>query len=147
MITKTYFDKCNTIIKDSYYNTGINPVAELNYGNNLTRILLHFSTDKVKNLVDDKTYPDVSKLRHVLKMTNCASLDNTILDKRIPTSDYQGFKERAVSFDVILFLVPNEWDGGRGFDYARDMALIGTIFCHWKTINFHLKRETNQLSL
>lgn len=126
MITKTYFDKCNTIIKDSYYNTGINPVAELNYGNSLTRIIFHFSTDKVKKLVDDKTYPDISKLKHVLKMTNCASLDNTILDKKLMTSDYQSFKERAVSFDVILFLIPNDWDGGRGFDYARDMALVGT---------------------
>lgn len=126
MISKTYFDKCNTIIKNSYYNTGINPIAELNYGNSLTRILFHFSTDKVKKMIEDKTYANVSKLRHTLKMTNCGSLDNTILDKKLMTSDYQSFKERAVSFDVILFLIPEEWDGGRGFDYARDLALVGT---------------------
>lgn len=126
MISKTYFDKCNTIIKNSYYNTGINPIAELNYGNSLTRILFHFSTDKVKKMIEDKTYANVSKLRHILKMTNCGSLDNTILDKKLMTSDYQSFKERAVSFDVILFLIPEEWDGGRGFDYARDLALVGT---------------------
>ena len=42
MITRTYFDKINTIIKDSEYNNGINPVAEMIYGKSLTRILLHF---------------------------------------------------------------------------------------------------------
>lgn len=126
MVTKTYLDKCNTIIKDSYYNTGINPVAELNYGKDISRIILHFPVDKVKSMIEDKTYPDISKIKHVLKMVNCASLDNTVLDKRIMTSDYRGLKERAVSFDVFLFLIPDDWDNGRGFDYARDLSLVGT---------------------
>lgn len=126
MITKTYFNKCNTIIKDSYVNSGINPVAELNYGKDLTRIIFQFDTEKIEKLVCDKTYADISKLKHKLVMTNCASLDNTILDKKMLSSTYQGFKERAVSFDIIFFLIPKQWDGGRGFDYVNDLALRGT---------------------
>lgn len=126
MVTKTYFSKINTIIKDSNVNTGINPVAELNYGKDISRILFKFDTTKVSNLICDKTYANTSKLKHILKMSNCASLDNTILDKKILSSTYQGLKERAVSFDVIFFLIPQDWDSGRGFDYVNDLGIVGS---------------------
>ena len=32
MVVRTYFDKNNTIIKNSNINTGLNPVTELFYG-------------------------------------------------------------------------------------------------------------------
>ena len=46
--TKTYISKCNTIIKESYANTGLNPIMELNYGLMTTRGLLYFDHNKVK---------------------------------------------------------------------------------------------------
>lgn len=82
IVTKTFLDRCNTIIKDSPVNTGLNPVAELNYSKLLTRIILHFDHNKVKDLVCDKTYPDISKLKHVLKMVNCGSIDASTFDKK-----------------------------------------------------------------
>ena len=126
MVTKTYISKCNTIVKDDNVNLGINPVAELNFGRDVSRILLYFDLCKLHSLVEDKTYPDISKLRHELILYNCASLDNTTLDKKLLKSDYQGLKERASSCDVILFLIPNNWDGGRGFDWTRDATLTST---------------------
>lgn len=123
MVTKTYISKCNTIVKDDNVNLGINPVAELNFGRDVSRIILYFDLCKLHSLVEDKTYPDISKLRHELILYNCASLDNTTLDKKLLKSDYQGLKERASSCDVILFLIPNDWDGGRGFDWTRDATL------------------------
>ena len=42
MLYRTYIDKFNTIVENSELNIGINPVAELNYGKLITRMLLHF---------------------------------------------------------------------------------------------------------
>ena len=74
IVTKTYLSKCNTIVRDNACNMSLNPVMELNYGRLLTRGLIYFDHRKVKALVEDKTYPDISKLHHVLKMTNAASV-------------------------------------------------------------------------
>ena len=59
--TKTYITKSNTIVKDSNVNLSLNPVMELNYGKMLTRGIIYFDHNKVKKLVEDKTYPDMSK--------------------------------------------------------------------------------------
>ena len=48
MIIHTFFDKCNTIFENSEFNTGYNPVAELNAGSILSRILIHFDLNKLK---------------------------------------------------------------------------------------------------
>ena len=119
--TKTFPDKVNTIVKDSPVNLSLNPVMELNYGGMLTRGMLHFDVSKLKGMVDDKTYPDMGKLKHVLRMTNAASVNDRGINCRMFASDYDGYKQRAVSFDIILFLIPNDWDSGRGFDYAQDL--------------------------
>lgn len=123
-VTRTFIDRCNTIVKGSDINLGINPVAELNFGGGtVSRILLHFPIEKIKGLVEDGTYPDISKLSHQLVLFNCASLDNVTLDKKINKSDYSGLKERASSCDILFFLIPMDWDGGRGFDWVRDASL------------------------
>lgn len=118
--TKTYLSKSNTIIRDAYTNTGLNPVVELNYGNVNTRALIYFDHNKVKSMVENGTYPDITKLRHVLKMTNAASVDvRPIYD--CTSMDYDGKKQRAASFDLIFFLIPQYWDEGKGFDYVQDL--------------------------
>lgn len=119
--TKTYITKSNTIIKESYANTGLNPIMELNYGLMTTRGLLYFDHNKVKKMVEDKIYPDISKLKHVLKMTNTASVNEDFINCAMLDSEYNEFKQRAISFDLIFFLIPKEWDGGRGFDYVKDL--------------------------
>ena len=72
---RTYLDKCATIVRGSEFNTGLNPVSELVWGRNLSRFLIHFDLSKIQKLVNDKTYADVSQLRHILKITNAGSLD------------------------------------------------------------------------
>ena len=121
IVTRTFLDKSNTIIKDSPVNTGLNPVLELNYGKLLTRGLIHFDCSDLACKVADKVYPDVSKLRHTLRMTNAASFDMDNMEREIPATDFSSEKQRATSFDIILFLLPEEWDSGRGFDYVTDM--------------------------
>lgn len=121
IVTKTYISKSNTLFKDSCANLGLNPVMELNFGKTVSRGIIYFDHTKVKNMVNDKTYPDMSKLRHTLKMTNAASLYK--LDIHKPCSDliFNDYKERANSFDIIFFLINKEWDNGIGFDYVKDM--------------------------
>ena len=120
IVTKTYIEKCNTIVKDNNANLSLNPIMEINYGKMLSRGLLYFDHQKIKRMVEDKTYPDINKLRHILHMTNTSSIvDKTINDCNM-SSQMDGLRQRAASFDLIFFLIPNEWDNGRGFDYIAD---------------------------
>lgn len=123
IVTHTFIDKSNTIIKDSQASVGLNPILELNYGKMLTRAMIYFSHEKLKNLVEDKVYPDISKMHHVLKMKNSGSIDDRQINKKFLDSNGEYIKERASSFDLIFFLIPNDWDEGKGFDYVQDMEI------------------------
>jgi len=119
MVTKTYISKFNTIIKGSSINVGINPVAELVYGTSLSRMLVYFDHNRIKELVEDKVCPDISKFKHTLKITNAGSLDFTQMHCGETSQITDHVKIRASSFDLIFFLIPKEWDNGKGFDYAQ----------------------------
>lgn len=118
MIERTYLSKCCTIIKDSDLNTGINPVLELIYGKRTTRLLLYFDLEKLCNKINEKIYPDITKFKHILNLTNCGSIDFSDLHSQLLSSVDDTVKIRTTSFDLIFFLIPKEWDGGKGFDYA-----------------------------
>lgn len=119
MNIKTYFDKTNTIIYGSTYNTSQNPVCELYYGNGYTRFLLEIDTDRIKSMIDDKTFSDVTKLKHTLKMKNCWSLQ-AIDSKMVFNSGKDTIKERTSSFDLYLVRMPEPWDSGSGNDFTKD---------------------------
>lgn len=136
IITKTFLSKCNTIVKDSHINLSLNPIMELNYGKMNTRGIIYFDHSKLQCMVNDKIYPDINKLHHTLKMTNCASIATHNINKPCLTSEYNDYKERAISFDIILFLIPYKWDDGRGFDYVCDLydnshKSISNYACNW----------------
>lgn len=118
MITKTFISKFTTIIKDSLLNTGLNPIGELVYGKLYSRMLVYFNLDKIKDKISDKTFPDISKLKHTLHITNAGSIDF----KELHIKDYSDInnskRERASSFNLIFFLIPKEWDSGKGYDYS-----------------------------
>lgn len=117
MILHTLINKCNTIIKDSEINTGLNPVAELNIGSNITRILLNFNTEDLKNKIKNGEI-NTKNLTHKLKMTNCGNINLPLVEDDF----FNGCnnKKRAISFDIIAFKLPMEWDEGRGYDYHGD---------------------------
>jgi len=119
MIYRTYINKFNTLIEDSSLNTGINPVAELVYGANVSRIICYFDHSKLKEMVDSNIFPDMSKLHHTLRITNAGSIDFTELHCNEFSSIGSNRKRRATSFDIIFFLIPKFWDRGKGFDYSR----------------------------
>ena len=123
MITRTYLSKMCSIIKDSDLNTGINPVSELLFGKNVSRILIQFDHNRIKKMMEDGTMPDKSKITHRLKITNAGSLDFTMLHHTDTSSVSGCMRKRASSFDLIFFLIPKDWDAGKGFDYSRSEFL------------------------
>ena len=69
MVLRTYFDRNNTLIYNNNTNVGRNPVTELYYGGtgaeqSYTRFIFQFDESRIKELYDNKTYPDLSKLKH-----------------------------------------------------------------------------------
>ena len=137
IVTHTFIDKSNTIIKDSMASVGLNPILELNYGEMLTRGLIHFDHTKVKKMVEDKIYPDTSKLRHVLKMKNAGSIDDKHINRIYLDSNGDYYKQRTSSFDLIYFLIPNDWDEGKGFDYKQDLNLRNHRAYSWRGCNWY----------
>ena len=127
MVYKTYIDKFNTIVSGSKINTGLNPISELVWGKDtiVSRALIHFDHSRVKELMDNGTMPNISKMRHILKITNAGSLDFTQLHKCETSSINDNKKVRAVSFDLIFFLIPKDWDAGKGFDFSKNYFNVG----------------------
>lgn len=121
IVTRTYIEKCNTIVKDNHANLSLNPIMEINYGNMLSRGIIYFDHNKVKKMVEDKTYTDINKLKHILHITNSSSIIDKNINRCGMDSQIDGHKQRAASFDLIFFLIPNEWDNGKGFDYVMDV--------------------------
>lgn len=119
MIKHTFLNKCNTIIKDSEYNTGLNPVIELNAGVVTSRILIDIDLDSLKNAVMNGEM-NTSNLTHILKMKNCGSINLSNFNDETDKGSFT--KKRASSFDIIAYKIPFLWDAGTGFDYSGDYA-------------------------
>jgi hypothetical protein len=125
-IHRSYFDKSNTLVYNSYTNTGRNPIVELFYGRvdniaipiGYSRYIFNIDLTTLTEKINDKTistsctgYNDIT---HTLRMTNTSFFDKELLNDK--TS--QG-RRRATSFDLILFRIPQNqsWDSGVGYDY------------------------------
>lgn len=121
MIQRTYIEKFTTIRSGSTLNVGINPVSELCYGTSISRNLVYFDISDLQCKLSNKIYPSTDKLTHRLKITNAGSLDFTQMHCGETSSMTDDVKLRASSFDIIFFLIPQEWDGGKGFDYALSL--------------------------
>lgn len=123
MIRRTFIDKSTTIFKNSTDNFGLYPISMLNYGNIVSRVLLHFDINTINSIINN--YHGEKEIKHILKMTNCGNIDMRKLGKPIPSSDINGIKERAVSFTIIALPITEDWDEGIGFDESSDFWLIG----------------------
>lgn len=124
MVIRSFFDKNNTILSNNNINTGMNPVAELFYGgpeseNKYSRFLFHFDETRLRSLYTGGTIPDLSKLKHTLKLTNTGSLSYQLLNGTMED------KVRTSSFDLILFKINQYWDEGTGYDYSVPIILNG----------------------
>ena len=133
-IHRSYFDKTNTIIYNSYTNTARNPIVELFYGRvdniaqplGYSRYIFNIDLSELIEKINDKIIStdctNFNDIKHTLRMTNTSFFDSDLINDK--TS--QG-RRRATSFDLILFRIPKTsgstgnpqpWDEGVGFDYC-----------------------------
>ena len=130
-IYRSYFDKSDTLLYNSYTNTGRNPIVELFYGraNNssapigFSRYIFNIDLSNLIQKINDNVISTDcgTNLTHTLRMTNTSFFDKELLND----TTSQG-RRRATSFDLILFRIPKtsgdtgnpqSWDTGVGYDY------------------------------
>ena len=129
-INNSYFSRNNTIVLNSYVNTGRNPVTQLYYGDGSLSSPIGYSRfifDLDLTLLKEKSATGVistgctTQITHVLKMTNTSSFNEELLNTSMPDGSL-----RATSFDLILFRIPpidfddnqpQYWDEGVGYDF------------------------------
>jgi len=131
-INNSYFSRNNTIILNSFVNTGRNPVTELFYGstvnltypNGYSRFIFDLDLGLLIEKYTDGTITTScnDSVTHTLRMVNTSSFNQELLN-----TETSQLRKRATSFDLILFRIPNlldeeltvqNWDEGVGYDYA-----------------------------
>ena len=110
-ILRSYIDKNNTIISNTYVNTGRNPVIELNFGSSdfvvpnygYTRCIFNLDLSLLRENIASGVISTgcTTGMTHVLQMTNTSSFDNELLNSFMSNE-----RRRATSFDLILFRIP-----------------------------------------
>jgi hypothetical protein len=111
---RSYFEKNNTILKNSHVNTAKNPNTELYYGSGFSKFIFKIDLTDLKNKIDNGEYVLDENTIHSLHMTNTIFGDEALMG-----GDRGNGKKRASSFDLILFKIEEYWDEGLGFDYDR----------------------------
>ena len=119
MIRHFFIDKSNTIISNSEQNLGLNPILHVAYGKGVMKSLIYFDMNEIQDLINDKTFANLDKLKFTLKLTNCFSVDGLPYEKEL-IRELGSSALRASSFDLILHKLPFSFDAGRGFDYIQD---------------------------
>jgi len=91
-----------------------------------SRFIFDLNLDDLQEKVDDGRINLVGACnnhpaKHTLRMVNTSFFDDDLFNTRTAKSN-----KRAVSFDLILFVVPQFWDEGTGYDYS-DMIITSTM--------------------
>lgn len=127
MVIRTFFDRNNTIIYNDLINTGRNPITELFYGGPVgeeshSRFIFHFDETRLNEIHSCGGFGDLTNVRHTLRMTNTGAFDSKLLGKTTCSG-----KDRASSFDLIVFKLEQPWDEGNGYDYTYgDTSFLAT---------------------
>ena len=109
---RSYFEKNNTVLKKSYVNTAKNPTTEIFYGSLYSKFIFKVDLTDLKDKVDNGDLVIGAQTKHYLKMTNTVIGDSKLIGQSTGSG-----RNRATSFDLIVFEVPEFWDEGVGFDY------------------------------
>jgi len=116
---RSYFQKNNTIIKGSTTNTAKNPTTEIFYGNGtFSKFIFNIDFTDLISKYNNGDFNILSTgLNHRLHLTNCIFGDEGFKGQGRSTG-----RQRASSFDLILFGITEDWDEGVGFDYVNNPA-------------------------
>ena len=109
---RSYFEKNNTIIKLSSVNTAKNPTTDIYYGSSFSKFIFKIDLVDLQSKIDNGDLVLDGNTKHYLKMTNTIFGDEGLKGQNRMTG-----KDRATSFDLVLFKILEFWDEGVGFDY------------------------------
>jgi hypothetical protein len=107
---RSYFLKNNTIISNTLTNTAKNPATNIFYGVNHSRFLFQVDFSNLTNKIQNGELVLDSNTTHTLSLKNTIFGDETLLN--LPTG---AGMDRASSFELILFVIPEYWDEGAFF--------------------------------
>jgi hypothetical protein len=108
----SYFLKNNTIIRNSVINTSKNPSTEIFYGEGLSRFIFTVDFTNLQDKINNGDLVIDNNTKHYLKMTN-----TVIGDSKLIGNDKSTGRQRATSFDLVVFELDETWDEGVGYDY------------------------------
>lgn len=115
---RSYFEKNNTIIRygstGSQINTAKNPNTEIFYGSGFSKFLFQLDLSSLQTKINNGEVVLDANTRHTLHLTNTIFGDEDLLGSRRGTG-----RERAVAFELVLFVIPEYWDEGVGYDYEE----------------------------
>lgn len=141
MIRHFFIDKATTIIKDSYINTGANPVLSLSCGDNnmIMRGIVSFDLEKVNQWIKENTL-DKQYLKFILHLTNKNSLD-------IIQQPENKISKVTNPFDLEFFTIDKMFDQGRGYDYDNygnyfEQNSVTVFGANWYNARTDVKWET-----
>lgn len=109
---RSYFEKNNTLIKNSQVNTSKNPTTEIFYGSAFSRFIFKVDFTDLKSKVDSGDYVITTGTTHTLHLTNTIFGDEGLKGQNRSTG-----RERASSFRLEIFEINQSWNEGYGFDY------------------------------
>lgn len=141
---RSYFQKNNTIIRNSQVNTAKNPTTEIFYGSGFSKFIFKIDLTELKSRIDGGEYVITPETKHTLNLTNTIFGDETFLGAKRGTG-----RQRTNSFDLVLFKINEFWDEGIGFDYEKvefDYSL-GSITYDRRPSNWFNRTTLNQWSV
>ena len=109
---RSYFEKNNTLIKNTQVNTSKNPTCEIFYGSAYSRFIFKIDMTELQSKIDNHELIVDDNTRHYLKMTNTIFGDEGLKGQNRNTG-----RNRATSFRLEIFEVTENWNEGYGFDY------------------------------
>jgi hypothetical protein len=112
---RSYFDKNNTILKNLRVNTSKNPTTEIYYGSGFSKFIFKVNFNDLKNKTDNGEFVIDNNTTHKLRLTNTIFGDEGLKGNNRTTG-----RDRANSFDLILFKINQYWDEGIGLDYVDE---------------------------
>ncbi len=118
-IFRSYFLKNNTLIDNVLLNNSQNPVTEISYGTfnkRPSRFIFDVDLSDLQNRISTGLINPNRIVKHTLHLTNTISYAPQYLGKK----SYSNSIDRAMSFELDLYNINEDWDEGGGYDFVYD---------------------------
>ena len=118
-IIRSYFTKDNTIIKNNYLNSSLNPIMEISYGRDIqsvSRYIFDIDLDNLKNKVNNNEININNIKSHTLKLTNTIAYFPEYTGKKRDNDTIL----RASGVKLDIFNINESWDEGVGYDFIYE---------------------------